>query len=242
MADENSRGSEVKKFNSIELSRDELSQNLGGGIPKNSLAVFIGPDGAGKSVMAQRLTYGFLENKTSVCYISTELNTISFAEQMDSLSYDIKSNMLNNNLLFMPMFPVMGNTKLRRNFFEELLKTKQIFEKEIIIFDTLSFLLIRDDIENTECYDLINMLKRITTMGKTIIFFVDPTHLNETFLQLIKSICDIYINLSISKFAGNIVRVIEIVRFKRPEGAFQSRIPFRVDPQQGLAIEIASLD
>jgi archaeal flagellar protein FlaH len=229
------------KYSKYGLSRDELEQNLGGGIPKNSMCLFVGEDGAGKSIMAQRFTYGFLENKTSVCYISTELNTISFAEQMDSVNYDVKAHMLNNKLLFLPMFPVMGTTKLKKDFFSQLLSTKQIFEKEVIIFDTLSFLIISDEMQQGECYDIINTLKRLATMGKTIIFFIDPTHIHQTFLTLLKSMTDIYIKLSINTFAGNIVRVVEIVRFKRPEGEFNTRIPFRVDPGQGLSIEIASL-
>lgn len=230
-----------EKYNSIELQRDELAQNLGGGLPKGTLGVFTGEDGSGKSVMAQRLAYGFLSNKVSVSYVSTELNTISFAEQMDSMDYDVKSFIINHRLLFIPMFPAMGNTSLKTNFLDDLMKTKQIFDKEIIMFDTLSFILLRDEYGEKECYNLINTLKRLTTMGKTILFFIDPTHINPTFLTLIKSVADLYVNLNINTFAGNIIRVIEIVRFKRPQGEFQPRIPFRVEPKMGLAIEIASL-
>jgi archaellum biogenesis ATPase FlaH len=68
------------RYNQIILPRDELSMNLGGGLPKNSLMLASGPDGAGKSIFAQRLCYGFLRNKTSVTYISSELDTIAFVE------------------------------------------------------------------------------------------------------------------------------------------------------------------
>lgn len=230
------------KFNPIKLDRDELAMNFGGGIPKNSLMVLIGEDGSGKSIVAQRLAYGFMKNDVEVCYISTELNTISFIEQMESLDYDVKYDILNGRFLFIPMFPVMGKTKLKKNFLKRLLNTKQIFEKEVILFDTLSFLLVSDEISQSECYDFIGILNRLTTLGKTIIFCVDPNHLNETFLSLIKSVSDIYMNLFIKTFAGNIIRAINIVRFKRPEGQFNTNIPFRIEPGKGLAIEIATMD
>jgi archaeal flagellar protein FlaH len=230
------------RYNQIILPRDELSMNLGGGLPKNSLMLASGPDGAGKSIFAQRLCYGFLRNKTSVTYISSELDTIAFVEQMASLDYDIKYDLLNNDLLFLPMFPTMGKTKLSPEFMDRLLVTRQIFENEIIIFDTLSFLLISDHITNNKIYDLIGMLKKLTTLGKTIIFMVDPEHLNKTLYNLLKSVSDIYMNLEINTFAGNLVRVLKTIRFKRPEQNFSAQIPFRIETGKGLAIEIASLD
>lgn len=229
-------------FNPIAMLRDELAQNFGGGIPKKSMMIAVGEDGAGKSILMQRLTYGFLQNGVKVSYISSELNTMSFVDQMESLDYDIKNYLLNDDLLFMPMFPIMGNSKLSNDFMNRLIKTRQIFEKEVIIFDTLSFLMVRDSITQDECYNLINLFKRMTTLGATIIFAIDPNHLNDTMLSLLKSMSDIFMNLDIRSFAGNVVRVMEIIRFKRPEGSFATKIPFRIEPGRGLAIEIASLD
>ena len=98
-----------------------------------------------------------------------------------------------------------------------------------------------DSIEQSECYDLINYFKRLTTLGNSIFFAIDPNHLNTTMLSLLRSVSNMYMTLEISSFAGNIVRVINIIRFKRPEGDFQPRIPFRIETGKGLAIEIASL-
>ncbi len=235
--DENS-----EKYYDIALNRDELTRNLGGGLPKNSIMLVVGEDGSGKSILAQRLSYGFIANGTKVSYISSELNTTAFVDQMESLDYDIKYKLMSGDLLFIPMFPVMGNTKMASDFFTKLLKTKEIFEKDVIIFDTLSFLMIRDSISQDECYDFINMLKRMTILGKSIIFLVDPKHLNDMMLSLLKSVSDIYFNLHIKSFAGQIIRDIEVVRFKMPQSNFQTHIPFRVETGKGLAIEIATLD
>lgn len=231
-----------KKYINITLERDELAQNLGGGIPKGSLMLIEGVDGAGKSVFAQRLTFSMLENKATVTYISTELNTMSFVEQMSSLDYDVKKPLLNGQLLFLPMFPLLGYTTLESDFFDRLINSREVFRSEVIIFDTLSFLLIHNTMDYKEAFDIINKLKRFISMGKTILFFVDNQHLNQTFLTLLRSVCDIFMAVEIRSFAGQAVRVISTQRFKRPKEAFTPAIPFKIEPGRGLAVEIASFE
>ena len=230
------------KYINIEIVRDELHRNLGGALPKNSLVLMEGIDGSGKSVIAQRITYGCIKNGTTVTYISSELNTMTFLEQMDSMDYNVKFSLIDGELLFIPMFPLMGKTTLAQDFFKRLMDTEKIFKNEVIIFDTLSFLMVRDNISQNEVFDFINQLKRLTTLGKTIIFCVDPDHLSPLFLTLIRSVCDIYLKLELKKFAGNLIRVIGVQRFKRPLGDVITAIPFKIEPGKGLAIEIASLD
>ncbi len=230
----------MTKTISINLERDELNRNIGGGIPANSLILIEGKDGAGKSIVSQRMTYGLLEHGHSCTYISSELNTAGFIEQMSSLDYDVKFHMLDNQLLFLPMFPFLGNTQLRPNFLDRLFKERRIFKNEIIVFDTLSFLLIKDNISHEKSFEVIKTLKGINSLNRTIIFCVDPDHLNEKFLTLLRSVADVYFNVEIKTFAGNIVRVINIRRFKRPGDNIINTIPFKVEPGKGLAIEIAS--
>lgn len=225
---------------SIELERDELNRNFGGGIPANSLILIEGKDGAGKSILVQRLAYGLIEHNKSITYVSSELNTPGFIEQMASLDYDIKYQLLDGQLLFIPMFPYMGNTQLKENFLERLFRTKKLFENEVVIFDTFSFLMVRDSITQEKCFDIINRLKKIIALNKTIVFCIDPDHLNDTFLTLLRSVADVYMTVDIRTFAGNIIRAISIKRYKRPADYIVTTIPFKVEPGKGLAIEIAS--
>ncbi len=183
-----------------------------------------------------------VKNGTTVSYISTELNTMTFIEQMDSLNYDMKKPLLDGQLLFIPMFPLLGYTNLEPDFFQKLLSSKEIFKNEVIIFDTLSFLLIHNTINYKEAFNIINLLKRFTALGKTILFCVDDKHLNENFLTLLRSVCDIYMTVEVKSFAGSAVRVLSTHRFKRPESAFSNNIPFKIEPGAGLTIEIASFE
>ena len=100
--------------------------------------------------------------------------------------------------------------------------------------------MIKDNVSQEKIFDIVKKLKNINSLNKTIIFCVDPDHLNQKLLTLLRSIADVYFNVEIKMFAGNVIRVINIQRFKRPGDNIISTIPFKVEPGKGLAIEIAS--
>jgi len=227
-------------YYSIELIRDELNRYFGGGIPKNSLILFEGIDGAGKSILCQRFMYSILKKGNSVTYISTELNTLDFINQMNSLSYNVQNFILNHTLLFITMVPFLGSVKYDVDFLENIMGSKKLFENDIIVFDTLSFLLIKKGAENKVYHNIVNFFKKLNNLNITIIFTIGPNHLDETFLTLLRSVAEIYINIEISNASGQTARIIDIKRFKRPKDIYVAKVPFRVEPKEGLIIEIGS--
>lgn len=229
-----------KKLLDLTLARDELNRSLGGGLPRNSLCLMEGPDGAGKSLFAQRAAYGLLQNDHSVSYLSTELNTTGFIEQMASLNYDIKYDMLDEKMFFISLFPFYGSGQLKNNFLDVLLQSKKLFQNDVIIIDTLSFLLVDDQLNQEDAFAFLTFLKRLNSLGKTVLVCVDPDHLNKKLLSLIRTSCDVILELQLREFAGNPVRVISVKRFKRAGGEVNATIPFRVEPGKGLVIEIVS--
>jgi flagellar protein FlaH len=226
---------------SLFLKRDELNTKLGNGMPKDSLSLIEGNDGGGKSIMAQRLAFGLLENGYTVTYISSELHTMGFIQQMNSLNYEVIEHILNDRLLFIPMFPYLGHVKLRKNFMEKMMKTKKIFEKDVIIIDTLSYLIVRDSISEEESFTFIKTLKNITSMNKCIILCVDPEQINHRVLNLIRGVADVFIQVEAKTVLGNLLRVASVRRFRRAEKDVSLEFPFKVEPGRGLTIEIAAL-
>jgi archaeal flagellar protein FlaH len=225
----------------IALKKDELSRNLGGGLPNNSIIVMQGNDGAGKSIVCQRIAYGLLANGQSVTYISTELDLSSFALQMRSVGYKVDDYILDEKLLFVPMFPFIGSSKFKMDFLDRLMSTKEIFENEVIIFDTLSFFILNDEINDTNIFNIIHFLKRLINLDKTVIIALDPTNINKRFLSILTSVSDGILNVALKEFLGNLIRVIEVVRYRRSITVPSTRIPFRVEPGVGIAIEVSTL-
>jgi flagellar protein FlaH len=226
---------------SIELKRDGLNRNFGGGIPENSLVLIEGKDGAGKSILAQRIAFGLLEHGTTVTYISSELSLRGFIEQMNSVDYKITDKILDEKLLFIPLFPQIGNVVLKKNFMADLLKSKKIFDSEVIIFDTLSFLIVNDDTTKESSFATASFLKKINSLNKTIVFCVNDEQLNPTFLSILRSMVDVYLQIEAKSILGNLRRLINIVRFNKCAGEVIITTAFKVVPNQGLSIELASL-
>jgi flagellar protein FlaH len=228
-------------FFSIELERDELNRYFGGGIPKNSLILFEGVDGAGKSVLCQRFIYGILKNSDlKISYISTEINTLDFIKQMESINYSIRGGILDGRLLFITMVPFLGKVKFEEDFIEKIMKSDSIFKSDVIIFDTLSFLLIKKNVGDAQMHEIINFLKKLNNLNKSVIITIDPTYLDDKFQALLKNVCDMYIHIDMKSNPEGTARIIDIKRFKRPHDVYVSKIPFRVEPKEGLIIEIGS--
>lgn len=102
----------------------------------------------------------------------------------------------------------------------------------------MSFLLIKKNDTDEAYFKIVNFFRSLNNLNKTVLFTIDPTHLDEKFLTLLRSVADLYINCEVKNFAGEIVRAMMIKRFKRPKDLYMSTIPFRVEPAEGLIIEI----
>lgn len=228
----------MTKILNIKLERDELHTKLGGGLPENSLTVIEGADGGGKSVLCQRFTYGLLQNGHSVTYISTEMNTVEFLRQMGSLKYGVVNEILSEKLMFIPMFPFFGEVELDENFMDNLFKARKIYQNEIIVFDTLSSLIIQDTSRKSN-FEIIDFFKRLIGMGKTIVIAINPDLIDDSLKKMLTSFADVYLRVELRSRFGVLVNFIDIVRFKRAGDRLEKEVPFRVDPGVGISIEIA---
>ena len=227
------------KLLKIKLERDELHSKLGGGLPENSLSIIEGHDGGGKSVLAQRFCYGLLENGYSVTYISTEMNTVEFVQQMYSLNYIVAKYILSETLLFIPMFPFFGEIELDENFMDNLFNAKYIYKNQIVIFDTFSYLIVNDQTRKTN-FEIVDFFKRLLGMGKTLIITINPEMINEELRRLLTTMADVYLRVELRERFGVLTNFIDVVRFKRAGDRIDKQIPFRVDPGVGIAIEITA--
>jgi len=227
-------------FFNVELERDELGRRIGG-LPKGALMLVEGPDTYGKSIIAQRLVFSLLENNIPCTYISTELSTREFIKQMASVGYDIKDYILNGKLVYIPMFPIYGNVELQKGFIDRLMDAKELYESSVVVFDTFSYLLLKEVDSEERFFDIMDFFKRLANMEKTIIFTVDPNHLNQKFLNMVRSGCDIYFEIKMKTLGGERRRYINVNRFRRSEAPVRQVIPFRAEEGEGFIIDIMSL-
>lgn len=122
----------------FKINRDELSERLGGGLPRGSLIVIEGPYGAGKSILTQRVLFGLLQNHQSCGVVSTELTTLGFIEQMRSLDYPVEKRLLEGDLLYLPVYPLVSARSLPHDLLDRLRNAEELYSKEAVVIDTFS--------------------------------------------------------------------------------------------------------
>lgn len=225
---------------SFDLKRDELCSKLGGGFPAGSIVAIEGGNGSGRSTLCQRLAYGLMENGSTVTYISTQLTTKGFINQMYSLNYRIAPFLLKKKLLYIPVLSLINPMPSRMDFIERLRDGKELFNSDVILIDTISSL-IKHSADVEKSIELISFFKRLTGMNKTIILSVDPSELEPEIHTEFMEASDINLSLKISTLGSSIKRTIIVNRFTGAPAPVESMIGFRVESNVGVVVEIASV-
>ncbi|MFZ3060472.1 MAG: ATPase domain-containing protein [Candidatus Methanoperedens sp.] len=222
------------------LDRDELNQMLGGGFPKGSLIMIDGPSGSGKSALCERFAFGLLDNKHTVTYISTQLTTKNFIRQMNSLDYPIGIKLLKGELLYIPVFPLLKESTPRIDFVQRLMGAEVLFEKNIIIIDTLSAL-VRYSINPEKSLELISFFKKLSGVQKTIILTIDSTEMPPNIVTEFKDAAEILMTIKMRQMGSEILRTAMINKYSRPEIQVGAMIGFKVEAKSGVMINISGV-
>jgi archaeal flagellar protein FlaH len=232
-------GKEVldKDLFSIALKQDELAEKLGKGIPRGTSMLMEGEIGSGRSVICQRMCYGFLSNGHSVTYVSTEQSMKGFIEQMWSLDFKVSKYLQNGALTFFPVYPLIGNTVTRTNFIEKLTTSSALYAHDVLIIDSLSTLT-QNRLDEDSAVKLMAFLKKMNKLGKMVIMTVET---NTPGVDTLRLATDIYISLTMKATGQGINRIINVKRFLRANKTVTEVIRFRIEPRIGMIIEITEV-
>jgi flagellar protein FlaH len=159
---------------------------------------------------------------------------------MYSLDYPIGPYLLNGTLLYIPVIPLVQAAKSRLDFVERLMSAEELFDKDVIIIDTISSL-IKYSANIEKSLDLISFFKKLNGIGKVIILTIEPSQLSEEITSMFRSSCDIYITLKSRPMASEVKRTVVVNKFTGAKGPVGQMIGFRIEPKVGLVVEIASV-
>ena len=225
----------------LQISRDDLHDQLGQGLPAGTITLMEGPKGSGKSAILERMTYGFLSNGHTVTCISTELTVKDFIDQMYCLDYPIASPLLSGSLKFVPVYPLIGNTRDRKDFLGMLMKSRDLFTSDVIIIDTFSSLVSNSLRGEENSINVLAFFKKLAGMNKSVVISVDPEEVEGQALAPFESDSHVYLNLVVSQVGGIISRTIMVKRFANTQYRVSPMIGFRIEPNVGMVIEITSV-
>jgi len=224
----------------IQIPNDELHRRLGGGIPAGSIVLVEGDRGTGKSILSQRLLYGFLKNNYTATYVSSQYTTPEFINQMESLGYGIIQDLIKRRLLFVSMYPLLVGLSDRKKFLSRFVGEPRLWKTDVMIIDSLSAL-IPAELDEDEIRAFSLHLKRVSSLGKVVIMTLNPGDVDPDFLKILEEASSLLIRLSVKVFGGDLKNSATIVKYNNAMGIFQKIIPFRVEPKVGFIVEIAAV-
>ncbi len=226
---------------SFELERDELGRRLGGGVAEGSITLIEGGDGSGKSILTQRMAYGFLVNGVSVTYISTEASLPEFMKQMNSLRYNVLPYLLNGQFRYYAVFPSTAHRlKKKQDLLERLISADQLFATDVTIIDSITMLQPDSGVDEKTAFRFMTKMKKLIVKGKSVIITADPDSTDEKLLEPLREVADNYLIMKAEAGAEDIKNVIFVQRWKRTERDVSKIIKFRVEPKFGIVIDISS--
>ncbi len=219
------------------IIQDSLANSMGAAIPNRSIGIVSGGIGSGKSLITQRLAFGFLQNGVKVACVTTELTTRGWLEQVSSIGYDMDKDIDQGNFLLISSFGVLADEVESKINLTDLLKSPGLQDAEIIIIDRASQLI--TDEMNAQA--LLSQLRKFNSLGRTVLLTMDKEEIDSRFLREIKNSAEVVLDLETATVGGDTVRTIAVTRFLRAAGPTQGRIGWKVMPQMGFIVDITAV-
>ncbi|MBJ24363.1 MAG: hypothetical protein CMB64_06810 [Euryarchaeota archaeon] len=219
----------------FELDQDSLADSMGLKLPSRSLGVITAEVGGGKSLLSQRLTFGLLENNAKVVYVTNELTTRGWIEQMHSIGYWVTDHIKSGKLLVMSTFGSVAD-RVEGVVIDDLLESDAIKVADVIIIDSFSELS-----KDASASLILSKLRKFCSKGHTVILTCDPDQMDNNFIQQLRATSEIALDLKTAIIGGAMARTIVVTRYLRAAGPLQSTIGWRVEPGMGFIVDITAV-
>ena len=223
----------------FDVETDSLADTMGLRLPNRSLYVLQGVVGAGKSLIAQRLVHGMLDNGVKVLVITTELTTRGWIEQMESIGYGVTDALREGRLMVFSRFGTVAEARPDVGL-EDVLNSEAVGEADVVILDSASALM-PDDLDDKQRFELMQRLRKITAEGRSIMLCLDPDEMNHKLLHNMRASAEVVLDLSTALIGGDLKRNIVVTRFLRAAGPVQTSVGWRVEPSMGFIVDITAV-
>tara|TARA_B100000925_G_C21999814_1_gene470690 strand:- start:764 stop:1495 length:732 start_codon:yes stop_codon:yes gene_type:complete len=223
----------------FDVETDSLADTMGLRLPNRSLYVLQGPVGAGKSLIAQRLTHGMLDNGVKVLVVTTELTTRGWIEQMESIGYGVTDALREGRLMIFSRFGTVAEARPDVGL-DDVLNSEAVNEADVVILDSASSLM-PDELDDKQRFALLQRLRKITAEGRSIMLCLDPDEMNHRLLHNMRASAEVVLDLSTALIGGDLKRSIVVTRFLRAAGPVQTSVGWRVEPSMGFIVDITAV-
>jgi flagellar protein FlaH len=220
-----------RKKDVVSSGNDELDGKMGGGIPVGSLTLIEGNSGAGKSVLAQQIVWGSLQDGFTSTLFTSEDTVKSLVRQMRSLDLDILDFLLLGKCRVYPM----ELSSLGRQALSALLEAMGTESgHDMLIVDSLTSAIAHSSIEEVLGY--FERCKQICTRGTTIIVVLHAHAVDGELLVRIRSMCDAHLQLRVEKDGQSLVKILEVAKVRGALSKTGNVVSFEVEPGWGMRV------
>ena len=217
--------------------QDSLGQSMGTAIPNRALMLVCGGIGSGKSIIAQRMSFGMTANDIRVAMFTTELTTRGWLEQVASIGYYMDKRIDDGQFHLISSFGVIAEASDEPVSLLDLLETSPAKEAEVVIIDRASELMP----EGVGGKELLIRLRRFTSEGRTLMLMIDPDEIDPGIMRDMKNSAEVVLDMLTAVVGGQLVRTVSVTRFLRAAGPVTERIGWKVMPEMGFIVDITAV-
>ena len=210
---------------------------MGTAIPNRALMLVCGGIGSGKSIIAQRMSFGMTANDIRVAMFTTELTTRGWLEQVASIGYYMDKRIDDGQFHLISSFGVIAEASDEPVSLLDLLETSPAKEAEVVIIDRASELMP----EGVGGKELLIRLRRFTSEGRTLMLMIDPDEIDPGIMRDMKNSAEVVLDMLTAVVGGQLVRTVSVTRFLRAAGPVTERIGWKVMPEMGFIVDITAV-
>ena len=194
----------------VSTGTDQIDKTLGGGIPYGTLMLIEGESGSGKSTLAQQLVWGALQSGEKAALYTTEQTVQTVLRQLDSLSLDVRDYFLLNELQIYPVSIAPGTIE-PMVIFQGLAKhIEEQDECRVVVVDSLTTFV--SHAGGDQIQGFFARCKAICDTGKVVICTVHSDAFDQNILTRVRSVCDAYLRLQVTKSGNQLLKTIEVAK------------------------------
>ncbi len=209
----------------------EIDDKMGGGIPLGSLTLIEGHSHSGKSVLAQQMIWGSLQDGYKISLFTTENTVKSLIKQMQSLNLNVLDFLLLRKLRVYPM----EVARLKEEALGTLLRAMKCeTDSDMVFVDSLTPCIIATPVD--EILGYFEECKRLCSDGMTIIVILHSHAVTQELLVRIQSLCDAHLRLRSEEVGDRLIKTMEVAKVRGASKRTGNIVSFEIEPGWGMRI------
>jgi len=218
--------------NIISAGNPELDSRMGGGIPVGSLVLIEGGSGSGKSVLAQQILWGALQEGFTASVFTSENSIKSLIRQMQSIDLDILDHLLLTKVAIYPMALSRLGTKAPVTLMKTL---KREWNRDLLLIDSFTSAISHAANEG-QILNFFEQAKVLCAKATTVIVTLHTDSVDSDLLSPLRSMCDAHLKLASEQDGQRLVKTLQVAKIRGASSVTGAIVGFEVEPGWGMRV------